>query len=473
MLSLTAAVMFAPIAAIAADADKEPPVTPEKLQFDQKRAAAHMLEMEDRMYQLAELLREVEPENAARLLLALKQSRETLVVDQMKLIEQLLEAKQLKAAAEGESEALAKLDDIRQLLLSIDLDFQLKMARLRLMRKTLDRLNKTIEDEQHEQEQTDKLAERQKKDDKISDKAFPYRKQEQARTSREAEAVRHMMKQLQSSGAAALPKMDRALNSMSSAEASLSQSQGQQASGEQQEAVESMQSARDELEREMQQLLEDLQKQVKNRFMAALSDMLEQQKAVRETTEKLGPRATEGIEAAVNGVKRLGPREGDIADTADAQRRMIEETEFSIALPLVLTGLHGDMTKTAGNLTEGNGSTDVIADERAIEATLEDLLAAMKQSQKGEPSPPGQACKSCGGKNERNQLAAELKILRMVQKRILVDTRKMEAKRLEDKDGNSRGRYGAAIGALETRQEKLQQAMKKQHAAVCRQCEGH
>ena len=35
-------------AVTAADNDP-PPITPEKLQFDQKRAAAHMLEMEDRM----------------------------------------------------------------------------------------------------------------------------------------------------------------------------------------------------------------------------------------------------------------------------------------------------------------------------------------------------------------------------------------------------------------------------------------
>ena len=57
-----------------------------------------MNELEERMFRLAEALRSLEPENASRLRLALKFSREELILQQMKESQKLLKEAQLAKA---------------------------------------------------------------------------------------------------------------------------------------------------------------------------------------------------------------------------------------------------------------------------------------------------------------------------------------------------------------------------------------
>ena len=58
--------------------------------FSQQNAAAQMNELEDRMFRLSEALRGLEPENASRLRLALKFSREEQILEQMRETNKLL-----------------------------------------------------------------------------------------------------------------------------------------------------------------------------------------------------------------------------------------------------------------------------------------------------------------------------------------------------------------------------------------------
>ena len=58
--------------------------------FTQENVAAQMTELEERMFRLSEALRSLEPENASRLRLALKFSREELILEQMKETQKLL-----------------------------------------------------------------------------------------------------------------------------------------------------------------------------------------------------------------------------------------------------------------------------------------------------------------------------------------------------------------------------------------------
>jgi hypothetical protein len=118
--------------------------------FTQENVAAQMNELEERMFRLSEALRGLEPENAARLRLALKFSREELILEQMRETHNLLKEAQLSKAETEVKELIAKLEHLRNLLLAEDLDFQLKLARLRQMRETLGQLERILKEQRRE-----------------------------------------------------------------------------------------------------------------------------------------------------------------------------------------------------------------------------------------------------------------------------------------------------------------------------------
>jgi hypothetical protein len=118
--------------------------------FTQENVASQMTELEERMFRLSEALRSLEPENASRLSLALKFSREELILHQMKDTQKLLKEAQLAKAETEARELLAKLEHLRNLLLAEDLDFQMKLARLRQIRETLAQLDRIIKEERRE-----------------------------------------------------------------------------------------------------------------------------------------------------------------------------------------------------------------------------------------------------------------------------------------------------------------------------------
>ena len=66
--------------------------------FSQENAAAQMNELEERMFRLSEALFGLEPENASRLRLALKFSREEQILEQMRETHKLLKDAQLSKA---------------------------------------------------------------------------------------------------------------------------------------------------------------------------------------------------------------------------------------------------------------------------------------------------------------------------------------------------------------------------------------
>jgi hypothetical protein len=133
------------------DAVKAADVTDrDSIRFTQENVSAQMTELEERMFRLSEALRGLEPENASRLGLALKFSREELILQQMKESQKLLQEAQLNKAETEVRELLAKLEHLRALLLAEDLDFQMKLARLRQMRETLGQLERIIKEERRE-----------------------------------------------------------------------------------------------------------------------------------------------------------------------------------------------------------------------------------------------------------------------------------------------------------------------------------
>jgi hypothetical protein len=140
---------------VAKEAKEKMPAKPavsdrETIGFTQENATAQMTELEERMFRLSEALRGLEPENASRLRLALKFSREELILEQMRDTHKMLKDAQLSKAETEIKELLAKLEHLRNVLLAEDLDFQLKLARLRQMRETLGQLERIVKDQRRE-----------------------------------------------------------------------------------------------------------------------------------------------------------------------------------------------------------------------------------------------------------------------------------------------------------------------------------
>src|SRR5437667_7632667 len=81
---------------------KQPVGQGDQLQFQQQNIQAQMRELEERMFHLAELTRQLEPDDSARLLMAVRRAREQLIVEQMKEVLELIGKKDLSKASDGE-----------------------------------------------------------------------------------------------------------------------------------------------------------------------------------------------------------------------------------------------------------------------------------------------------------------------------------------------------------------------------------
>lgn len=122
----------------------------EELSFRQKKISAEMNELEERMFRLSESLKELEPENASRLTIGLKFAREELIVHQMKELQAMLGELNLGEALVEEKQLVSKLERLHELLLSMDLDFQMQLEKLRQIREILRQLEKAIKEESRE-----------------------------------------------------------------------------------------------------------------------------------------------------------------------------------------------------------------------------------------------------------------------------------------------------------------------------------
>ena len=139
----------------------------EVISFRQAEVAAEMDELEQRMFRLSEALKQLEPDNASRLMLGLKFAREEQILLQMKETQELLNKAQLGKAAGEAKQLLAKLERLHALLLASDLDFQMQLEQLRLMREALRRLDLAIKEEDREHTESDDTAKKQKELDRL------------------------------------------------------------------------------------------------------------------------------------------------------------------------------------------------------------------------------------------------------------------------------------------------------------------
>jgi hypothetical protein len=526
-----------------AGAAKPPAVSDrDSIGFTQENVASQMNELEERMFRLSEALASLEPENASRLRLALKFSREELILEQMRETHKLLKDVQLTKAETETKELIAKLEHLRNLLLAEDLDFQLKLARLRQMRETLGQLDRIIKEERRELGWSRFALEQRKRvpritarrpdletlvrdqetviadtkdaakdgskpakdalatirsravklrnaanalandplfadlqpphlrrsdthladavsslegsdvkaavaaeekaldlmrkeltrlDDQvaqtertIAEAEFRRRAGDQAKNRGSAENLEATSARLGDVGVALRKDLIRAGASMQSAEQSLGKTGAEPAANDQSAALEVLAKTREEFTRSIERLLVVLRVELQARLVADLTDMHVLQNSIRETTQAQAPRVLQKSRTALVTMAGLSKNEAELGEKTETLLALVEETEFGIALPTTLRIFSREMRSIEGWLKTAEVGARTVALETRLEEDLLALAEAVRRLSPSTPPPPGSSLSTDARERERelNRLIAELKMVRMLQARLIDDT---------------------------------------------------
>jgi len=273
----------------AAEPASEPVTTIDQVQFRQANAQAQMDELQNRMFRLANLTREAEPDDAVKLLMAVRTARQQLILEQMRTNLGLLNTKDFAHAADEQAQIIAKLEELKKLLTSGVGDLEMLLERLRAIDESIKKLDAATAEEKRQGNASGNLAAQQPKpaDAKPSNlsNALNNLKQDQQQNRKATDNIAQAVKGLGGSAAAAGATLGSASQSMSTAEGSLGSGKPSDAQARQNEAVASMQEARKKLNEERDKVMAAVEKLVRKQVVMNLTEMLERQKSVRAGTE--------------------------------------------------------------------------------------------------------------------------------------------------------------------------------------------
>ena len=423
----------------------------EQVRYQQRTVEAQVQELQDRMFHLADLTRQAEPDDSARLLMAVRKARQDLILEQVRdVLEQLGRSDYAKAADE-QQQVLVKLEQLKRLLTTADLDLQMQLERLRKLSEAIAKLDPAIKEQRRQQKATDQLAAKPK-----DAKAAEGAKTDQVKNHRTTEAVAQSLKDLGAAPAAAAATLGGATQDMALAEGHLGGGMMASAAPMQGQAADQMQKARDQLEQERQKILDELAGQVRKQVVENLAEMLDRQKSVRGATA-----AAAAVTGRSTRAVALSPAESAIVRINAATLELIEQTEFSVTLPGELRALGRSCESIASRLGSGVADERVVADERQVERELADLLETFKQLSNN-PGPNPSQCKGCKG--NKNKLLAELKVLRLMQQHVNYRTTEADADRGVDTTGETLGPEARErIGGISVSQAEVRDAAEAIH----------
>ena len=299
--------------------------------------------------------------------------------------------------------------------------------------------------------------------DALSQDKFNGMRRQQEQNRGATDKISDMVKELGDSGAGAAGELARAGTSMSSAEGRLGNRQPEPAGQDQGDALNSLKYAREQLAEEEQQLLNKIRGEVKKRVMEGITEMIERQVSVRESTEKLSPRLKDASRSVLNAVVGLSKSEEQIMQIGEGLIGLVEETEFGIALPAALRSVVDEMDDVKRHLAAGEASAPVVDAERQIEADLKELLNCLKQlPATGKPSDE-KSQNAQSREREINRLLAELKMIRMLQVRVNRDTKGADEKRAAELERLS-AETRQKIEAIHDRQQDVHDVTDKLNA---------
>jgi hypothetical protein len=386
--------------------------------FQNERARQHMLELEQRMFRLAELIRETQPEDAQRLEMSVKRSREELVVQRMAGVSDLIGNLELTEASAKVDEVISELMEIKKLLLTADLDLAIKLEQLRKINAAIKAIEKLEAQEAQNQAQSDKLAQ----DGDPSAQAMKGVADAEDRNKDAADQLADKVGDINPqdpSLSEAQKALGEASQAMGKASQSLSQSQSPSgASKSQGEARKKLSDAKKKLQEAKEKLQQELEKKIREQVLDNLRAMLKQQTQIREQLEIVSERADQGDARAIVQVRNLVGPQQELIILAQDTIELCDMTEFSVAMPAALSAVRDRMVYLVDDYTAGLGGPTVVAATVQVEDDLKALIDAMELSNQNQPqdpkdSPPQDPREQ--EKREINQMLAELRMLKIMQ----------------------------------------------------------
>ena len=238
----------------------------------------------------------------------------------------------------------------------------------------------------------------------------------------------------QQSQAPGQQKMNEAQQAQDGAAEKMENGDSEGAQEEQKHAEEKMKEALEEVEDRLSQLREETNEEKLARLEARFQEMLDRQKEASALTIEIeDKRANLGIIHHRDQllILRLATEELEIRELAQQAYDLLLEDGTSIVFPEVVQDIRGDLQSAATLLQEDKTDQFTQLVQKEIETGVADLLDALKKSQ--EKKDGGGGGGGQGGKQPLLKQSAELKILRMRQRRLNRRTSKLEM--MKDQQG--------------------------------------
>ena len=179
-----------------------------------------MQELQERMFHLAELTREMEPGDSAKLIMAVRKAREALIVEQMKDVLELLGQRDLSKAGDEEQQVLAKLEELKRLLMSEDMDLQMELEQMKKLQAAIAKVDTAIKEEKRERDASGQLSELQKQN-KLDPKKLDPIKTDQQTNHKATDDVAKKVAEMGDTAKSAIDPLNSASGSMGKAEGHL------------------------------------------------------------------------------------------------------------------------------------------------------------------------------------------------------------------------------------------------------------
>ena len=223
-------------------------------------------------------------------------------------------------------------------------------------------------------------------------------------------------------------KMSEAQQAQNGAADKMENNDSDGAQEQQKQAEEKMKEALEEIEDRLSQLREETNEEKLARLEARFKEMLERQKEASALTIEIeDKRANLGVVHHRDQllILRLATEELEIRELAQQAYDVLLEDGTSIVFPEVVQDIRGDLESAATLLQDDKTDQFTQLLQKEIETGIADLLDALKEAQKKKDGGGG-GQGGQGGKQPLLKQSAELKILRMRQRRLNRRTSKLE-----------------------------------------------
>jgi hypothetical protein len=341
--------------------------------------------------------------------------------------------------------------------MSEDMDLQMQLEQLKKLQAAIQKLDGAIKEEKRQRDQSGQVAQAQQANKPVDPQKFQPMKADQQTNHQATDEVAKRVAELGDLTKKAAAPLGGASGSMGKAEGSLGSAKASDASTQQQDAVKNLQDARAALDDAQTQLQQQIESQVRRQVLVNLTEMLERQQKIREASVAIEPHATSDDREVNLRIKQLALSEQHIVTIADQTINLINETEFSVALPPAIQSIQRRCILIVNDFQQGRDSDQTVASEKQVERDLQDLIDTFKilaNSKMGNGK--------CNCKGDKNKLLAELKVLRMLEIRVNEETM--------DADGRRAGAMAELskemrdkIGTIRDAQQSVHDAAEKIH----------